>query len=364
MVDIIFAVNDPFKGPKTILYETNEQKDPNLALKVSVKAQLTLSLMAKEMSAIRTSDAVLPFPDLQKTAFSFLFTMNGENGSVSASISYLVHQNDNMNLYKNIPDLKEKLNYIVSMLQNWTYKSNTELPKNLYDSITGILLYETDNSYKPEVDLTNLITVEKSTGAPDYLIKKITKNLDHLFFDLYIGKPIVVVGKSKIAVEYAMATIDFLTPTKKIKKIIFSENYIDPSHYLKKVDVFGVSSVHEKRYKDYLVVDVDKFEIKNAKGKRPYFQSFMDDIIRIPASSAVQDIINFTNHLDQLTNQLNTLSEQEDFTEDKLKQFLQTLNYDEANALMEIASISQPSVTKRFASLVSGRISGWIDELR
>ena len=138
----------------------------------------------------------------------------------------------------------------------------------------------------------------------------------------------------------------------------------EPGHYLNKVDVFGVSSVHEKKYKDYLIVDVDKFEIKGAKGKKTYFKNFMDDIIRIPASSAIQDIIKFTDHLDDLSSQLNNLTEQKDFSEDKLKVFLKTLNYEEANALIEIASISQPSLTKSLGQSLSGKISGLIDDLR
>ena len=108
LVEVIFAVNDPLKGPNTVLYESTETKDQNLALKVPVKAQLTLSLMDKD-ATIQTADAVLPFPDLQKTAFSLLFTLNSEgSGKVTGSISYLVPQNDNINLYKKNSRVKRK----------------------------------------------------------------------------------------------------------------------------------------------------------------------------------------------------------------------------------------------------------------
>ena len=363
MVEVIFAVNDPFKGPTTVLYEsTSGDKDLSLTLKVPVKAQLTLSLMDKD-ATIKVADAVLPFPDLQKVAFSFLFTLNSENGQVTGSISYLVPQNENMNLYKKIPELKEKLNYIVGRLQTWHYKSDSQLPKNLYDTITGVLLYETDQNFKTGADLSNLITSEKSTGAPDYLIKKINKNLENLFFELYVGRPVIVLGKSRINVEYAMATLDFFTPKKNLRKIIFSDEYIDPAPYIGKIDVFGISSSHEKRYKDYLLVDVDKFEIKNAKGKKEYFKKFMDNIIRIPASSAIQDIIKFTDHLDKMSSEFDNLLAK-GTSEETIKGYLKSLDYEEATALSDIASVNKPSVSKGIGQQLSGKLSSWIDELR
>ena len=361
LVDVIFAVNDPLKGPNTVFYESTESKDPSLALKVPVKAQLTLSLMDKD-ATVRVADAVLPFPDLSKTAFSFLFTMNGESSKITGSISYLVPQSDNINLYKKIPELKEKLNFIVNQLQNWIYKTGSDLPKNYYDLISAVLLYETDTSYKVG-DLSSLITTENSTGAPDYLIKKINKNLEHLFFELYVGKPIIVIGKSKIAVEYAMATLDFLTPTKTLRKIIFTEEFIDLANFPNKVDVIGVSSVHEKKYKDYLIVDVDKFEIKGARGKKQYFKNFMDDMIRIPASMAVQDILKFINHLDELRKTLEDMV-RKNRSESDIKAYLKTLKYEEASCLMEIEAILNPPSSKGFAQQFSGRLSSLIDEFR
>ena len=362
MVEVIFAVNDPMKGPNVVLFESTGEKDQNLALKVPVKAQLTLSLMDKD-ATVKVADAVLPFPDLQKTAFSFLFTINSNNKQITGSISYLVPQADNMNLYKKIPELKEKMQFIVNQLQNWNYKSDTPLPKNLYDMITGILVTETDTSYKA-LDLASQVTTDKSTGAPDYLIKKVNKNLEHLFFELYVGRPVIVLGKSRIAVEYAMATLDFLTPQKNLRKVIFSEEFLDPANYLNKIDVYGVSSVHEKKYKDYLVVDVDKFEIKGTRGKKVYFKRFMDDLIRIPASLAVQDILDFINKTDTLVSRLEDIYKQPDFSEDKLKQFLKSLNYDEANALSDIASANQPGLSKGLTQQFTGKLSSWIDELR
>lgn len=358
MVDCIFAVNDPLKGHNTLLYESTGTKDQSLTLKVPVKAQLTLSLMDKDAS-VKTADAVLPFPDLQKTAFSYLFTMNGESGQITASISYLVPQNENVTLYKKIPELKEKLNYIVTQLQGWTYKSDSILPKNLYDLITGTLLFETDHSYKAG-DISGLITSEKSTGAPDYLIKKINKNLEHLFFELYVGRPVIVIGKSKIAVEYAMATLDFLTPKKNLRKVIFSEDFIDPALYLDKIDVIGVSSVHEKRYKDYLIVDVDKFEIKGARGKKQYIKVFIDDMIRVPASLAVQDIIKFTDQLDEMKKAFEDVLNQPNVTEVDVKKYLKSLTYDKANLLTDIESSSKTTGSKGIA----GKLSSWVDELR
>lgn len=361
LVDVIFAINDPLKGPNTIFYESTESKDQNLTLKVPVKAQLTLSLMDMD-AKIQTADAVLPFPDLQKTAFSLLFTLNSESsGKITGSISYLVPQTENINLYKKIPELKEKINYIVRQLQGWNYKFENSLPKNYADLLSGILLFENDQSYKT-TDISSLITSDKSTGAPDYLIKKINKNLEHLFFELYVGRPVIVIGKSKIAAEYAMATFDFLTPQKTLRKVIFTEDYIDPANYLDKVDVIGVSSNHEKKYKDYLIVDVDKFEIKNCKGKKLYFKSFMEEMIRMPVSMAVKNIAQFINHLDDLTTQLYDMMKK-GYSEIEVKRFLKTLSYNEATALNDIEIALHSTAAKGFTQQLS-HLASWIEDLR
>ena len=157
MVDIIFAVNDPKRGPTALYYgSTSEVKDPSLPLKVAIKSQLTLSLMDRD-AVVNQSDAVLPFPDIQKVSFSFLFTMNSEFGQMTGSISYLVPQSENIALYRKIPTLKEKLQEIAQVFQNWTYKSNTALPKEYILHLDSIMNFDQETvitEQKAQLEIT------------------------------------------------------------------------------------------------------------------------------------------------------------------------------------------------------------------
>ena len=262
MVDVIFAVNDPRRGPTSLYYEsTSDVKDPSLPLKVAIKSQLTLSLMDRD-AVVNQSDAVLPFADIQKISFSFLFTMNSETGQITGSISYLVPQTENINLYRKIPSLKAKMAEMSKVFQQWIYKSDSVLPKEFAAKLNEILAFDSTEAI-PATKAQVEITTQRSSCTPDYLLKKIKKNLEFVLFNLLVEKTIIVTGKSKIAVEYAMASLDFLTPHRDLKKIIFSEEFLDPKSLNDKVDVIGVSSNFEKQYsKDFVVIDVDKFEIK------------------------------------------------------------------------------------------------------
>ncbi|MFV2016162.1 MAG: hypothetical protein ACC656_12080, partial [Candidatus Heimdallarchaeota archaeon] len=139
MVDLIVSFNDPLKGPTALMHEnTDGNKDPALPLKVAVKSQLTLSLMDKEFT-IKEADAVLPLDN--KIAFCFLFTVNSDKGPITGSISYILPQSENVNLYRMIPSLKEKLSIISGKFKKWTYKSElTSLPKEFQNLLTSSIL--------------------------------------------------------------------------------------------------------------------------------------------------------------------------------------------------------------------------------
>ena len=364
MVDVIFAVNDPRRGPTALYYEsTSDIKDPSLPLKVAIKSQLTLSLMDRD-AVINQSDAVLPFADIQKISFSFLFTMNAETGQVTGSISYLVPQTENINLYRKIPTLKARLQDISRTFQHWIYKSGTTLPKEYVSKLNEIL--EFDSEVHKEIPPSQVeITTQRASGTPDYLLKKIKKNLEFVFFNLLVEKTVIVTGKSKIAVEYAMASLDFLTPHRELTKIIFSENYIDPKSLKEKVDIIGVSSNHEKMYlKEYVVIDVDKFEIiGELKGNKNFFKDFINRIKNLDSITIQQDLRIFVSNLLESTHKITDLfATKENVDKKEIENLTKNLKPDEREALIEISATYNPLIANKIRTDLASKVSGWLDD--
>ncbi len=364
MVDVIFAVNDPKRGPTSLYYETtSEDKDPSLPLKVAIKSQLTLSLMDRD-AVVNQSDAVLPFADIQKISFSFLFTMNSESGQITGSISYLVPQSENINLYRKIPSLKEKMQEISKTFLGWNYKSGSTLPKEFLPYLEEILNFE-PGAKKPVTTAKVEITSQRASGTPDYLLKKVKKNLEFVLFNLLVEKTIIVTGKSKIAVEYAMASLDFLTPHRELNKIIFSEDFIDPKTLTDKVDVIGVSSNHEKLYlKDYVVINCDKFEIKgDMKGNKKFFKEFIDKIKNLDSTTIQQDLRIFVNNMLESTHQITDLfATNEKVEKEQINAITKNLKPDEREALIEISATYNPLIADKIRTDLASKVTGWLDD--
>lgn len=364
MVDVIFAVNDPRRGPTSLYYETtSDVKDPSLPLKVAIKSQLTLSLMDRD-ATVSSADAVLPFPDIQKISFSFLFTMNSDSGQITGSISYLLPQTENINLYRKIPSLKEKMQEISKVFLSWVYKSDSTLPKEYMPYLDGILHFDQESVTKVTPAKVE-ITSQRASGTPDYLLKKVKKNLEFVLFNLLVERPVIVSGKSRIAVEYAMASLDFLTPHRELNKIIFSESYVDPKALTDKVDVIGVSSDFEKQYlKEYVVVDVDKFDIKgDLKGNKNYFKDFINKIKNLDSSTIQQDLRIFVNNLLESTHQItNLFATNENVSKNQINEITKKLKPDEREALIEISATYNPLIASKIRADLGSKVTGWLDD--
>lgn len=364
LVDIVFALNDPKRGPTALYYEsTSDVKDPSLPLKVAIKSQLTLSLMDRD-AVVNQSDAVLPFPDISKISFSFLFTMHSESGNITGSFSYLVPQNENISLYRKIPALKEKMQEISRSFQNFIYKSETSLPKEYVSLLNQLFNFDQQTSGTVETKEQFEITTEHVSGTPDYLLKKVKKNLEFVFFNLLVERPVIVTGRSKIAVGYSIASLEFLTPHRDLKKIIFSEDYIDPESLKESIDVLGVSSIHEKQYlKEYVVINVDKFEVRGElKGNKSFFKDFINKIKNQDSSTIQQDLRIFITDLLEATHRITDLfATNENVSKEQIDNLTRNLKSDEKEALIEISASHNPLIANKIRTDLASKVAGWMD---
>jgi hypothetical protein len=248
--------------------------------------------------------------------------------------------------------------------QNWTYKSDTPLPKQFFDVLNGILNFEKADT-TTQVKTKFEITSERASGTPDYLLKKIKKNLEFVLFDLFVEKIIIVTGKSKIAVEYAIASLDFLTPHRELKKIIFSEEYVDPTSLPEKVDIIGVSSNFDKNYlKEFVVIDVDKFEVKgNLKGNKSYFKDFIQKIKNLDSVTIQQDLQIFVSNLLETTHAITDFfASHENYDKNAIKDLTANMKTDEKEAVIEVSASYNPLIAEKIRTNLASKVSGWLDD--
>ncbi|MFV2016163.1 MAG: hypothetical protein ACC656_12085, partial [Candidatus Heimdallarchaeota archaeon] len=204
------------------------------------------------------------------------------------------------------------------------------------------LISDSNNEFEQEIKLSEIkIVSDIISGTPDYLLKKVKKNLEYAVFDLFTERTVIISGKSRYSVEYGMGTLDFLIPHKQLRKIMYSEDYIDPAKFTGKVDLIGVSSSHEKKYlKEYVIINVDKFEVRGlTKGKRNYFKDFISKIKVLDSKDEARQAISvFTKNLIESTEPVVDLfAINKEVEKEKVDEITKGMDVDKKEAVIEIA---------------------------
>ncbi|MHA2363604.1 MAG: hypothetical protein ACXAC7_06575 [Candidatus Hodarchaeales archaeon] len=266
MGEIIFSIFDPTTGPTPLYY--SEGFDDSLAKKVAVKSQLTLSM---EKQDIVNQDAVLPFPDINKIAFIFLFKVPGKEGPVMASLSYMVDQSLQMDLYKQVPVLKRRSLVVAhNLAKNYEYELKKDLDKEFQTMI--ITLFSDIPPYR--VGLKGIKTSLSSDKSTDlaWLMKNFRRDIDKLFYTLFLGHPIILAGH-RIMIEQVMSALELVG--KELIKLPYIEDFIDPVGF----DLIGVpvnlASKYEKIYTT--VMNLEKSRVEGGITSK-HLQSILNDI--------------------------------------------------------------------------------------
>jgi hypothetical protein len=134
LADVVFSVFDNRVGPVPIISSV----DQNIANKIALKSQLTLSMSPEGNVKESGLDAVIPFPDENKVAYVFLFMINpkGSMKGFVASLSLLVNDKKTFELYKHVNFLRqaaiELSKSIKQQLNNQTdYKLNKNIERDI-----------------------------------------------------------------------------------------------------------------------------------------------------------------------------------------------------------------------------------------
>ncbi|MFX1537826.1 MAG: hypothetical protein ACFFDI_26850, partial [Promethearchaeota archaeon] len=231
MSSVVFAVFDFQIGSIPAFSTLGEEA----AKKVSLKSQLTLA-MTKENN-IADTDAVIPFPDLGKIGYVYLFTMPSKDEQEKfhvASITYLIDKSDQIELFQQIIPLRHEAEIITKNIRKQlTYTKGMVVPQNIQQMIRewGSSLEKTTISLEEKyVERKITIQTSKAEASVPFLFNQIKKPLDfeHLITALLVGKPIFISCSNKSIIEVAIASLEAFVPHRTLRKIMYTNEFVLP----------------------------------------------------------------------------------------------------------------------------------------
>ncbi|MFX1510989.1 MAG: hypothetical protein ACFFCQ_00160 [Promethearchaeota archaeon] len=360
MPAVCFSVFDHASGPRPIFHPGIDHK---MALKIALKSQMTLSMMSEK--TIETSDAVLPFPEEQKIAYVFLFTIKGEFGKEKrsvASLSFIVDQNQQMNFYKQVTLLRYQAEQIADMIRHvYQYSpKKASLPKNLEKSIED---WGSDLA-SVEMEITEEIRKKKITirraeqrGSISFLRTTIRKNADRLIRAVIAGNPIILIGDEPL-IDLMQSTLEIFAPHRVLRKIAYTEEFVHPSE----ADLLGMSVQLSNHYSDEIIVDLRKGKINRGTNCK-FSKKLLDQIKDLDQEKAERVVNSRVNFLISKVNALVDLAGGEAVNDEAISAFRKSVDKDALDLIMSIAAQTNPMIAELLRDRVQARYSDWMTEL-
>ncbi len=256
---VCFSVFDHIKGPRPVFFQGVGQE---MARKVALKSQMTLSMMSQK--TIESADAVIPFPEEEKIAYVFLFTIEGEfvkeKNSV-ASLSYIVDHGQQMNFYKQVSLLRRQAEQIADGIKQGYYydPEKYELSKSLEKTIGewGQDLASTEMIIEEEVRKTR-VTIRRADqrGSFQFFFRMVRKDADQLIRAVILGETIVIVGDEPL-VDLMQSTLELFVPHRTLRRVTYTEKVVHPRF----ADIIGIPSTLAKHYKDEVSLDLKEGKV-------------------------------------------------------------------------------------------------------
>ncbi|MFW9992749.1 MAG: hypothetical protein ACFFD4_11935 [Candidatus Odinarchaeota archaeon] len=363
--DVIFSVFDQRLGPIPVF---STRKDEEFILKIAFKSQLTLSMLDSATQKIETAEAVLPFPDIGKIAYIFLFgvkSIEGTHTECVASLSYTEDITEQMNLYRKIPLLKKQAINISKVLAlEYEYGGRGQkLSKKL-----EVLINSYGDSLDDEMDHIETEYADKKIrirdskeGSVDFLLKTVKKGLDGVIYSLVVEKPIIVFGHHA-EVPLVVGSLELLVPFKILRKIDYTMTYVDP----RDADIIGMD---ERLVKYYSVKDnhITLINVKKGKAEGPfkskYISNFIKELQKVDEQQArlliereISKALSSANKLIEICNVANPSREE-------ISGFKKNIEPDVMELILAIATNYNPVIADHVKSEVSQAFTDWLDGL-
>ncbi len=331
-----------------------------MALKIAMKSQMTLSVMAER--TVETSDAVLPFPEEAKIAYVFLFTIQGDFGSKNksvASLSFIVDQTQQMEFYKQVSLLRYQAEQIAEVVQQTYHYSpqNEALPKNLEKTIRdwGSDLASVEMTVEEEVRKKR-ITIRRAErrGSLSFLLNTIKKNSDRLVRAVIEGKTVILVGDEAI-IDLMESTLESFAPHRALRRIAYTEEFVHPSE----ADIIGMSTDLSKHYSEEIIVDLRKGKINRGTNCK-FSKKLLDQIKNLDQEKAERVVNSRVNFLISKANALVELAGGQEVNDAAISAFQKSVDKDALEIITTIASQTNPMIADLLRDRVQARYSEWM----
>ncbi|MFX0095900.1 MAG: hypothetical protein ACFFBD_29445 [Candidatus Hodarchaeota archaeon] len=367
MVDVCLSAFDTRLGP-TPIYWTGAITETT-ASQIALKSQMTLSVHSG--TALEgTTDAVLPFPNLGKIGYVYLFLVptNAPERETVFSMTYLVNQSDQFKLLKSILPLKYQAEKITSEIrEKYLYdQPKKNLPSNLCKIVSnwGDAIDQIEVSVEEEYRRKKIV-IKPSEGMSSvpFLLKHIRKNPDRLVRGIISGTPIAVIGDETI-VQVIIGTLETFSPHANLRKMSWSTDFFSP----KDADIIGGSINLLKLYSaidDIIVVDVNSGKIQGGEPCR-FCKKLLDKTRKLDHQAAEQLI---TEEILDLVSKANNLIETASFEQDEdakvqaLQEQTKKLDKDSVDLAISIAIRFSPALGKFIERSLKDKFQNWMSSL-
>ena len=219
------------------------------------------NLSALDMKKWKT---IVPFPDKEVVAFMYCVktkdkrivkAYTGIEAPVYLIFTYYVHQSQQVFLPKLVPQITEPMQRAENAVNN----PYIEEWATLYDIMKNVI-----NKHLVKTSFLEKILNDVSLAGfqPSKYIEM--KNFDQLIHALIVGKPVVISCDSEMIGRECLTQV---LPFAFHRSLRISEYPVEPVK-AEDVDVVVVKARDAKRYKDFVLVDVEKMQVKNGESNR------------------------------------------------------------------------------------------------
>lgn len=352
---VFFSIFDTHQGPIPI-YSTGEENQ-SLAQKIALKSHLTLAMT--EGLEFQATDAILPLPGLGKIAYVFLFStkspqsvsLPGHNQFI-ASLSYVVDNSDEMELYSQINVLKDQAGQISKAIINHILQNKGEsftITKELEMQIAAFGSHEKTESelYEDDMEVKASYNQEGVNSSISFLFRAIKKNLEAAIYAVLTEKPVVVFGH-KLLIPLVVRSLDLFTLFPPKNRIEYSESYVDPE----RVNILGISNDLIKLYdsKQEVIIDLDKRSVEG-ENKSKFIKAWMKTLRKSKTEDKMQE--NMRKILNRIRKAVTDLPQILNMIDKKLIQkYLQNFSIEEKDLILRLGSHYYPKLSSHIDKIL------------
>jgi hypothetical protein len=192
------------------------------------------------------------------------------------------------------------------------------------------------------------ISVKKNddfkTGDLDFLFEYFPHDLGKVLYTILMNEPVIIVGDAKDLVDKVIASIDLLTPHRKLKKE-YALTYVDPLQ--KDLIICSSQAKFTKKYKDLTKIDVNKRKISADIKDTSSVDDLLYGIKIIPKESQNRVIREYLEKLQSKISELKDLCYQDEISKDEISRFRTDLNSDELNIVISRVREESPQFSEK-----------------